>query len=100
MKTIYTNGKVPQPDISALTKHRVFKKKGRCLRSDFSSPKVTKKFMYTLVAKHPVSEIRSLECGVEISNKERLLLYMTAVHITVDAQNVHRLLLHKAEYVS
>jgi hypothetical protein len=56
--------------------------------------------MYTLVAKRPISEIRSLECGVEISNKERLLLYMTAVHITVDAQNVHRLLLHKAEKVS
>jgi hypothetical protein len=25
---------------------------------------------------------------------------MTAVHITVDAENVHRLLLHKAEHVS
>jgi hypothetical protein len=31
-----------------------FRKGGRSLRSEFSSPKVTKKFMYTLVAKAPV----------------------------------------------
>jgi hypothetical protein len=31
-----------------------FRKGGRSLRSEFRSPKVTKKFMYTLVAKAPV----------------------------------------------
>jgi hypothetical protein len=61
-----------------------FKDAGAFFRSEFSSPKVTKKFMYTLVAKRPVSEIRSLEFWVENSNKGRLTLYMTAVHITVD----------------
>jgi hypothetical protein len=43
------------PEDSHLQEHNISTSKGgRSLRSEFSSPKVTRKFMYTLVAKAPI----------------------------------------------